>query len=517
MDTKNLIRNHISKPGMTGSVAFSNALWTAIPPLIPAITVDGRETILDLAVNDLNMSSDTVAAVAKALVPVFRDGSSFARSTAVELLSSLYLKHRVEAPGLVVFAVPEIVALALDDKDDVGTLRSTAISLLVAILTATIKNIYISESVFKQIAPQTVKFMALLRNESLRTPVVRLLSILSTDTRVRKTISLRIINSVISMVKANEAMENYAELLARLVAEERFGREPTDFLVLTLLPSVLERQQFVAFRTIILTALWCRYGGERIALAVHHVPKDLVEWLKFALFGRHATAYEVKTWCARCQSWLSAAGVDIYQNLMVSAEGSFVRETTPLATPPAVEEDRNDTPNDSRRSESVITTPKDRLVLDQWTFNGQLLLESPHPVLYQGESYPTAAHLFQAMKYLPYRPHLAQYFRTLPAVEGPELPYTSTQYNAWKRGDWDAIAVEKLEEALLCKFQQNDGPKTVLLDETGDTELVDIGGSFFMGLEYGAASTNPLGEALMRVRSRLRKEREAEPSSDETP
>ncbi|TEB18946.1 hypothetical protein FA13DRAFT_512773 [Coprinellus micaceus] len=202
---------------------------------------------------------------------------------------------------------------------------------------------------------------------------------------------------------------------------------------------------------------------------------------------------------------------------MVSAEGSFVRETTPLATPPAVEEDRNDTPNDSRRSESVITTPKDRLVLDQWTFNGQLLLESPHPVLYQGESYPTAAHLFQAMKYLPYRPHLAQYFRTLPAVEGPELPYTSTQYNAWKRGDWDAIAVEKLEEALLCKFQQNDGPKTVLLDETGDTELVDIGGSFFMGLEYGAASTNPLGEALMRVRSRLRKEREAEPSSDETP
>lgn len=122
---------------------------------------------------------------------------------------------------------------------------------------------------------------------------------------------------------------------------ERFGREPTDFLVLTLLPSVLERQQFVAFRTIILTALWCRYGGERIALAVHHVPKDLVEWLKFALFGRHATAYEVKTWCARCQSWLSAAGVDIYQNLTVSVEGSFVRETTPLATPPAVEEDRN--------------------------------------------------------------------------------------------------------------------------------------------------------------------------------
>jgi hypothetical protein len=213
--------------------------------------------MLKAAVCLVNMSSDTVAAVAKALVPVFRDGSSFARSTAVELLSSLYLKHSrftifflkkpgfiirilligVEAPGLVVFAVPEIVALALDDKDDVGTLRSTAISLLVAILTATIKNIYISESVFKQIAPQTVKFLALLRNESLRTPVVRLLSILSTDTRgqlrhpshpittnssspsVRKTISLRIINSVISMVKANEAMENYAELLARLVAE----------------------------------------------------------------------------------------------------------------------------------------------------------------------------------------------------------------------------------------------------------------------------------------------------------
>ena len=149
------------------------------------------------------MSTDAVASVAKALVPIFRDGSSFARSTAVELLSRLYSKHSkltlhhslrlwlftnsrlvgVDAPGLIAFAVPEIVALALDDKDGVGAVRATAISLLVSILAATIQNTYIAEPILKQITPQAIKFIALLRNESLRTPSVRLLSLLSTDTR----------------------------------------------------------------------------------------------------------------------------------------------------------------------------------------------------------------------------------------------------------------------------------------------------------------------------------------------
>ena len=172
-----------------------------------------------------------------------------------------------------------------------------------------------------------------------------------------------------------------------------------------------------------------------------------------------------------------------------------------------------DTQNDSQDTERVITT----LQIGPYSFSGDLLLGSPHPVLYQGESYPTAAHLYQAMKYLPDRPHLAQFFQTRPATEGTDLPYTYPQYNVWKRGDWDTIAVEKLEEALLCKFQQNGGPKTVLLDETGDWELLDTDGNFFMGLEYyGEVSPNPLGDALMRVRSRLRKEREAEPTSGET-
>lgn len=88
-------------------------------------------------------------------------------------------------------------------------------------------------------------------------------------------------------------------------------QEPTDLLMLLLLPTVLARQQFMPFRTITLNALWVwnskefTWGSE-----VPHFPTDVVEWFKFALFGKHATAYEVQTWCSRCQNWLSAQGVD---------------------------------------------------------------------------------------------------------------------------------------------------------------------------------------------------------------
>lgn len=204
------------------------------------------------------MDVQTAASVAKALVPILRDGSSFARATAIELLSSFYSKHGAyhsipdherhdgtisstgkNSPELISFAVPEILALALDERDNVGAVRAAALSLLVAAHRNAPMLWHHMESVVKHVAPHTMKLMALLKNESLRSSVVKLLSTLAADSKglfsrnvhvesiltrhpscsVRKAITIRIISVVTSPVSANAAMEAHAELLSQLVVE----------------------------------------------------------------------------------------------------------------------------------------------------------------------------------------------------------------------------------------------------------------------------------------------------------
>lgn len=116
-------------------------------------------------------------------------------------------------------------------------------------------------------------------------------------------------------------------------------QEPTDYLILLLLPTILARPQFVAYRTVMLTALWCWYSTDYFPWSnvpgVPSFPVDLVEWLRFTLFGRHATAYEVHTWCARCHHWLSAEGVGLDRQPVsagISAPSSNADNGEPLLT-----------------------------------------------------------------------------------------------------------------------------------------------------------------------------------------
>lgn len=131
-------------------------------------------------------------------------------------------------------------------------------------------------------------------------------------------------------------------------------------------------------------------------------------------------------------------------------------------------------------------------------------LESPHPVSYQSKSYPTALHLFEAMRYLPDRPHIAEFIRTC-HVE--DLGFrTTSQYRIWQRQDWDEVAVEKLEEVLLDKFTQHTQLKELLLEQTGNTQLRYDNPNMFLGSVWGGGGDNELGKALMRLRKRFRKE-----------
>ncbi|KAF6763752.1 armadillo-type protein [Ephemerocybe angulata] len=298
----------------TTETKLNRDVLTMIPTMIPTITVEGKGIALQLA-EGLVISDDTAASIAHALAPILRNASSFARATAIELLSRIYSRHRQSKPRLIESAIPEIITLALDDKDDVGGIRATAIRLLVALSGASADtkdsehNSTLSYStsgpVLKQITPLATKFMTLLDNENLRPSVVELLSLMSTEAAVRKTISLQIIT--LAFGPESLALVGHAELLARLISDGRFADEPTDHVMLFLASAMVTRPKLAPQRYQILTALWCRYGSKALAYdadAKFLKNKELVDWFTFALFGRHATIHEVPTWTARSGIWL---------------------------------------------------------------------------------------------------------------------------------------------------------------------------------------------------------------------
>jgi hypothetical protein len=157
-------------------------------------------------------------------------------------------------PRLIESAIPEIVSLAFDDKDDVGGIRIIAIQLLVALssgsdgellsanLTLSHSHSHpiwrpgsFSSSVLRQITPLATRFMGLLQVKHLRPSVVELLSLISLDDTgkrtlpilsslvtqrtlvARKAITLRIAS--VTFGPDSPALVNYVELLARLISD----------------------------------------------------------------------------------------------------------------------------------------------------------------------------------------------------------------------------------------------------------------------------------------------------------
>jgi hypothetical protein len=143
---------------------------------------------------------------------MLQNASSFVRGTALELLLKLYAnckepnmltfqhtltgsKVRSSKPRVIVSAIPEIIAFALDDKpeSDIERIRITAIQLLVVLASKPPAVLYYSPafpsddseseltSVPGQITPFVSELMTLLEVEHLRPSVVELLSLISSD------------------------------------------------------------------------------------------------------------------------------------------------------------------------------------------------------------------------------------------------------------------------------------------------------------------------------------------------
>ncbi|KAA1479174.1 DUF1768-domain-containing protein, partial [Dentipellis sp. KUC8613] len=132
------------------------------------------------------------------------------------------------------------------------------------------------------------------------------------------------------------------------------------------------------------------------------------------------------------------------------------------------------------------------------------LHHSPHNILYDDELYPTALHLFEALKFLDHRPDIAERIRECQRAE--EVYAISSSMAEYTRPDWHSVAISMMDEVLHHKFRQHGDLRSLLLN-TGNAELIYAEpNDTFWGEGLGGSGANELGKALMRVRERLRRE-----------
>ncbi|RXW17693.1 hypothetical protein EST38_g8160 [Candolleomyces aberdarensis] len=271
----------------------------------------------DPRIETLSISDDVASSIAGSLASLLRHISPLARAITLELLLRLYTKHGRSEPFTIDSAIPEIVALALDDKN--SEIWVPAMSLLIALSsppTSVASNVECTDEqgrnsvtktsydfVLSQIKSHMAKFMASLEFEDKRPLVVELLSSVSLGTAVRRSISLHIASKVFAIGSTN-LPEGHVQLLCRLVSDGRFEDQATDFMMLSLAHTLVSTNpHHPQYLPEILTALWCRYGSKPLQANVSALG-ELGKWFTFALFGRHATLNEVNIWNKRCESWL---------------------------------------------------------------------------------------------------------------------------------------------------------------------------------------------------------------------
>ncbi|KAF6763735.1 hypothetical protein DFP72DRAFT_482149 [Ephemerocybe angulata] len=492
----------------------------AIPPIVTGITLAGKRIAFEIA-ETYEISNDTAASVAHALTSTLRNTtSSFARATSIELLSIVYSKHRDTNPELIEFAIPEISALAMDEKDDVGGIRATAIRLLVALAggsrctpSAPLYNPvpYLSSAalaVLDQITPLAGRFLLLLKNETLRPSVVDLLSLMSEgNPAVRRMITMRMITSFLGT--DNVSLTGDVDLLAQMISDGRFADDSTDYIMLLLASVIVTRPQSAQYRFEVLTALWCRYSSKSLQSDLYGssiaVYKELLDLFTFALFGRHATEYEVSTWLVRCKAWLSGDSEDPEEE---SLEGqpplpSDSVDNVPLQSGNSVKSGATGPyipPDDASSHIAKV----EELRFDQTSpgFAAALVNNSPYTVYYDGESYPTATHLYEALKFLPSHPEIAQRIRETPNVL--DVHQVAEECTEFQRDDWATISLKMLKEAVGSKVNQHGDLITYLSSTTGDKKLIfDDKSDAFLGMGPEGTGENQLGKRLEKVRTKL--------------
>ncbi|KAM0755734.1 hypothetical protein T439DRAFT_320447 [Meredithblackwellia eburnea MCA 4105] len=135
---------------------------------------------------------------------------------------------------------------------------------------------------------------------------------------------------------------------------------------------------------------------------------------------------------------------------------------------------------------------------------------STHPIFYDGNAYPTAAHLFACFQFFTTAPHVIP--TLLSTVSPKEVRLTARKLRSLRRPDWFDVHLGVMDQVQMAKFEQH--PKlTALLLSTYNSPLEfdhddDFWGNRFSRdhlakLSEARKTKNQLGKSLMRVRTML--------------
>lgn len=135
---------------------------------------------------------------------------------------------------------------------------------------------------------------------------------------------------------------------------------------------------------------------------------------------------------------------------------------------------------------------------------------SPHKILYKKRLYPTAEHLYQAMKFLPSKSKggdegIAERIRTI-SQHPRDAVLEGRRYNKQARSDWKEMRTVWMDEIMYMKFIQHPDLRHELIS-THPAELVFASSADdFWGVGPQNGGRNELGQSLVRVRARILRE-----------
>ncbi|VDC01847.1 unnamed protein product [Peniophora sp. CBMAI 1063] len=139
--------------------------------------------------------------------------------------------------------------------------------------------------------------------------------------------------------------------------------------------------------------------------------------------------------------------------------------------------------------------------------------ESKHPIAYKGCIYPTAQHAFQALKFLPKYPDLAEHIRRCSSTD--QARRETKRYRNHIRADWFSthrgklVHIAKMEEILSLKFQQHPDLCEELASTSGSELIYDNPSDAFWGVGPDNKGRNEFGRALMRLRKHVLEQAQA--------
>lgn len=124
---------------------------------------------------------------------------------------------------------------------------------------------------------------------------------------------------------------------------------------------------------------------------------------------------------------------------------------------------------------------------------------SAHPILMDGETWPTSEHYFQAQKFFD-----PDYRERIRLTSSPMIAARLGRSRAVPiRPDWEEVKIEIMRKALWAKLQQHSDVRESLLS-TGSAELVEHTKNDRFWADGGDGSgQNMLGKLWMEIREQL--------------